>query len=107
MSDTRRDATLPASEAREEREHPRRAVLLPARLVIPGRRDVRCFVIDLADGGARLRAETPIAVGTSVKLRSARLVRTAYVAWNADGCIGLRFTEAVPAVAKAFDSEEG
>jgi hypothetical protein len=107
MPDTATSGAMTEPVARREREHRRRAVLWPARLIIPGCGDVRCVVIDLADGGARLLAETPVPVGTSVKLRSSRLVRTAYVAWSADGCIGLRFTAAVPAVAKAFDSQQG
>src|SRR5690348_3485201 len=106
MSDTATSPGTTELEARGERAHARRAVLWPPRLIIPGQRDVRCFVIDLADGGARVRTETPVPVGTVVKLRSARLVRTACIAWNRDGDIGLRFTAAVPAVAKAFDPEQ-
>src|SRR5215472_125535 len=57
-------------QAQDGREHARRSVLWPARLMIAGKRDVRCFVIDLANGGAKLRTEQPVALGTMVKLRS-------------------------------------
>jgi PilZ domain-containing protein len=79
---------------RERREERRRSVLWTARLMITGQRDIRCYVLDLAPGGAKLRIERPVALGTVVKLSSPRVVRAGSVVWSAGDCIGLRFGEA-------------
>ena len=91
-------------QARERRAQRRRSVLWTARLMITGQRDVRCYILDLAAGGAKLRAERPVAPGTLVKLSSPRIVRQGYVAWSAGDSIGLRFTEAARAASAAFPS---
>jgi PilZ domain len=92
------------SEAGDRREQRRRSVLWTARLLISGQRDVRCCVFDLAAGGAKLRIERPVALGTFVKLSSPRVAREGYVVWSAGDCIGLRFAEAARAASAAFDS---
>jgi PilZ domain len=90
-------AASPEPQAQDGREHARRAVLWPARLIIAGQRDVRCFVIDLASGGAKLRTEQPVAIGTVVKLRSQRFVREGRVVWAASDRIGVHFQQLLPA----------
>ena len=84
-------------QAGDRREERRRSVLWTARLLISGERDVRCCVFDLTRGGAKLRVERPVALGTLVKLSSPRVVRAGHVVWSAGDCIGLRFTEAARA----------
>lgn len=91
-------------QPRERREERRRSVLWTARLMITGQRDVRCYVFDLATGGAKLRIERPVAPGTLVKLISPRIVRQGYVVWSAGDSIGLRFTEAARAASAAVPS---
>jgi hypothetical protein len=88
-------------QAGDRREERRRSVLWTARLLITGERDVRCCVFDLTRGGAKLRVERPVALGTVVKLSSPRVVRAAHVVWSAGDCIGLRFTEAARAAPAA------
>lgn len=89
--------TAVSPKAGDRRQQRRQSVLWRARLMIAGERDVRCYVFDLATGGAKLRVERPVALGTLVKLSSARVVRQGHVVWSAGDCIGLRFTEAVRA----------
>ena len=96
-------AALPEPQARDGREHARRSVLWPARLIIAGERDVRCVVVDLASGGAKLRVEKPVAVGTVVKLRSLRFVRGGRVLWSAGDHIGVQFAETAAGVVRALD----
>jgi hypothetical protein len=91
-------------QAGERREQRRRSVLWTARLMITGERDVRCYVFDLASGGAKLRVERPVALGTLVKLNSPRVVRAGQVVWSAGDCIGLRFTDAARATPAPFAS---
>jgi PilZ domain len=91
-------------QAGERREQQRRSVLWTARLMITGQRDVRCYVFDLATGGAKLRVESPVALGTFAKLSSPRVVREGYVVWSADDCVGFRFAEAPRATPAAFAS---
>ncbi|HEV2549029.1 MAG TPA: PilZ domain-containing protein [Stellaceae bacterium] len=89
-------ASAPASQPQggDRRVQQRRSVLWKARLMIAGERDVRCYVFDLAGGGAKLRVERPVVLGTFAKLSSPRVVREGHVVWSAGDCIGLRFTEA-------------
>jgi hypothetical protein len=96
-------AALPEPQPSDGREHARRSVLWPARLIIAGQRDVRCVVVDLASGGAKLRTETPVAIGKSIKLRSLRFVREGCVVWAVGDHIGVRFKEAVAGVTRALD----
>ncbi len=91
-------------ETGDRRGQRRRSVLWTARLMITGERDVRCYVFDLAKGGAKLRVERPVALGTLLKLSSPRVVRAGRVVWIAGDCIGLRFTEAVGRASAAFAS---
>jgi hypothetical protein len=71
----------------------RRAVLWRADLKIIGRPAIRCVVIDLSSGGAKVQVEKPVEQGALVKLRSQRFTREACVVWSAGDVIGLRFHE--------------
>ena len=97
-------AASPEPQAQDGREHVRRSVLWPARLMIAGQRDVRCFVIDLATGGAKLRTEQPVAIGTMVKLRSPRFVREGRIVWSVGDHLGMRFAQTAAGMMKALDS---
>jgi len=99
-----RSAAASQPQVGERREQRRRSVLLTARLMITGERDVRCYVFDLASGGAKLRVERPVALGTFVKLSSPRVVRESCVVWSAGDYIGLRFTKAARGAPAAFAS---
>lgn len=90
------------SRGGERREQRRRSVLWTARLMMAGQRDIRCYVFDLASGGAKLRVERPIALGALVKLSSPHVVRAGHVVWSAGDCIGIRFTKATRGAPAAF-----
>lgn len=82
----------------------RRAVLWPASLKVVGKPEIRCVVIDLSSGGAKVRTDKPVAEGTLVKLRSQRFTRDARIAWTADGLVGLQFVESSEHLMKTLDA---
>ena len=88
----------------QRRREARRAVLWPAGIKIVGKPEIRCVVIDLSSGGAKVRVDKPIAEGMLVKLRSQRFTRDAKVVWSAGGVIGLQFVESNEHLMKTLDA---
>ncbi len=92
-----------AAPASQRPREARRAVLWPAGLKIVGKPEIRCVVIDLSSGGAKVRVDKPVAEGTLVKLRSQRFTRDARVVWSTDGLVGLQFVESNEHLMKTLD----
>ena len=95
---------LLATPSSQQPREARRAVLWPAGLKVVGKPEIRCVVIDLSSGGAKVRVDKPVAEGTLVKLRSQRFTRDARVAWSAGGLVGLQFVENSEHLMKTLDA---
>lgn len=65
-------------------------VALPAFVHVGGERHA-AQILDLSPGGARLKVDVSLPVGTAVTLASGTLGRAAVVRWQTDNLIGLCF----------------
>jgi len=60
------------STMEDRRNHPRRAVCVPARLVLAESFTLPCRTLDLSESGALLHGAAPLAVGQQVTLEVSR-----------------------------------
>lgn len=77
----------------DRREQQRRTVLWPARLMV-GRHEVACQIWNLSLGGARIRCDLPLRVGTPVSLKIPGIDSlAAHISWGEGDSMGLRFVD--------------
>jgi len=77
---------------RERRLHPRRACVLPARIVVNGKLLSSCLIVDTSEGGVCLQFDGPIDVPESFLLEAERgPARGCRVRWRNGNRIGVEF----------------
>ena len=74
----------------DRRVYPRVPVALPASLQAGDERH-SIQLLDVSPGGAKLKCQATVAVGTAVTLDCGSLARTAVVRWQNGGLMGLMF----------------
>ena len=74
----------------DRRLYPRVPVALPAALQAGGERH-SVQLLDVSSGGATLKCEASVPVGTAVTLDCGSLARAAVVRWQNDGLMGVMF----------------
>jgi hypothetical protein len=98
------DSQPEAKSFAQRRRDRRRPVLYRAELFVLGKPSIRCTVLDLTDGGAKVQVNKPVFEGQLVKLMSRRLTRNARVAWTVADLVGLEFTGSRLDIAKSLDA---
>ena len=88
---------------RNRRRQHRRSVLWPARLVV-GRHEFACQIWNLSLGGARIRCDLPLRVGSPVTLSVAgKRALDAHVSWSEGDSLGLSFVDDDNTIKRVFE----
>jgi len=97
--------TKAAKPGQDNRLYKRRSVLWPAKLII-GRHEISCQIWNLSIGGARVRVDLPIQVGTKLILAiEARGELRATVSWSENEAMGLDFDVPASTIKNMFEDK--
>ena len=96
------DSISAASEDQEKQQFPRRAVLMAATLVV-AEQHVPCEVLNISEGGAKIRLKGEIVFQPRVVLYINEFAFEADVVWHTDDNMGLKFLMSPEAVGKVIN----